>query len=129
MHGTNVEKKEEKKSQTTMEISSEEDMCNDTLCEVYMMMMMMLRLVYEGLGNSLTLGGCPLLRRQPDLHHLHTQYSGSNFLQASLETARITSPFSKIPTSSLNPSSTTALQYIHPPANIALDHTLHGSFF
>ena len=85
-----------------------------------MMMMMMLKLVYKGLGNSLTLGGCPLLRRQPDLHHLHTQYPESNFLQASLESARVTNPFSKIPTSSLDPSSTTALQYIHPPANIAL---------
>ena len=60
-------------------------------------MMMMLKLVYKGLGNSLTLGGCPLLRRQPDLHHLHTQYSESNFLQASLETATITNPFSKNP--------------------------------
>jgi len=44
---------------------------------MYMMMMMMLNLVYKGLGNSLTLGGCPLLRRQPDLHHLHTQYIDS----------------------------------------------------
>ena len=37
-----------------------------------MMMMMMLNLVYKGLGNSLTLGGSALLRRQPDLHHRHT---------------------------------------------------------
>ena len=39
-----------------------------------MMMMMMLNLVCKGLGNSLTLGGIPPLRQQPDLHHLHTQH-------------------------------------------------------
>jgi len=69
-----------------------------------MMMMMLLNLVYKGLANSLTLEGCPLLRRQPDLHHLHTQYTEPNFLQAVFETARVTDPLHQITTASNIPA-------------------------